>query len=126
MHEAIFTPTEPGLILCAAQNVINDSPAYTQTKAHVILGDIPEDITILGLEKEHNIASGDEETFTCAALAYHFDGNLEWFHNGEPIVESDGRFNNRHLDHTNIYCTYFLFRYYHENDQHEVLVRKDS
>lgn len=103
MHEAVFTPTEPGLILCAAQNVIKNKPAYTQTKARVILGDIPEEITIVGLEKDHNIASGDEETFTCAALAYHFDGNLEWFHNGEPIVESDGRLNNRFSLNSNIY-----------------------
>lgn len=94
--------------MCVAQNLINNIPATTQTKAHVILGDIPEKMTIVGLEKDHNIASGDEESFTCAALAYHFDGNLEWFHNGEPIEESNGEFINAFLDSNLINCVYFF------------------
>lgn len=117
MHEAVFTPTEPGLILCVAQNLIDSSPATSQTKAHVILGDIPEEMTIVGLEKNHNIASGDEESFTCAALAYHFDGNLEWFHNDEPIEESKGELINEFLYDNYINCIY-LFRYYHRDDEH--------
>ncbi|KAH8263498.1 hypothetical protein KR044_009761, partial [Drosophila immigrans] len=90
IHEAVFTPTEPGIILCVAQNMINNSPVTVQTKAHVLLGDIAQNITIDGLDQSRNIAKGDEETFTCSALAYHFDGNLEWLHNGEPIAEVPG------------------------------------
>ncbi|KAH8409381.1 hypothetical protein KR222_002180, partial [Zaprionus bogoriensis] len=88
VHEAIFTPTEPGIVICLAQNLINKVPTTSQARAHVLFGEIPEMISIIGLEKDHNIAKGDEQIFTCAALAYNFNSNLEWFHNGEPIVES--------------------------------------
>ncbi|KAH8378483.1 hypothetical protein KR093_011649, partial [Drosophila rubida] len=90
VHEAVFTPTEPGIILCVAQNMINNSPVTVQTKAHVLLGDIAQNMTIDGLDKIHHIAKGDEQSFTCSALAYHFDGNLEWLRNGDPITEGPG------------------------------------
>ncbi|XP_060666911.1 vascular endothelial growth factor receptor 1 isoform X3 [Drosophila nasuta] len=90
IHEAIFTPKEPGIIICVAQNLINNIPVTKQKSAHVMLGDIAQNMTIDGLNTNHNIAKGDEETFTCSALAYHFDGNLEWFLNGEPITEGSG------------------------------------
>ncbi|KAL7741115.1 hypothetical protein ACLKA6_018146 [Drosophila palustris] len=88
VHEAIFRPKEPGIIICVAQNQINDNPVTSQARAHVLIGDISENMSIHGLDSSRNIAKGDQETFTCAALAYHFDGNLEWYHNGELVNET--------------------------------------
>jgi len=92
IHEAIFTPNEPGVIICVAQNLINDIPVTSQARAHVLIGDISENMSISGLEPSHNIAKGDQATFTCSALAYHFDGHLEWYHNGELLSETSGNF----------------------------------
>ncbi|XP_017854588.1 vascular endothelial growth factor receptor 1 isoform X2 [Drosophila busckii] len=89
IHEAIFTPTEPGILLCVAQNLVDGKLRTSQTKGHVLLGDIAEDMAISGLDANRKIANGDEENFTCAALAYHYDGNLDWYRNGELLSESD-------------------------------------
>ncbi|XP_030080360.1 vascular endothelial growth factor receptor 1 isoform X7 [Drosophila hydei] len=88
IHEAIFMPDKPGIIICVAQNLIDSKPVTSQTRAHVLLGNIAQNISISGLDPNRKIAKGDEETFTCAALAYHFDDNLEWYHDGELVVAS--------------------------------------
>ncbi|KRG02703.1 uncharacterized protein Dmoj_GI14251, isoform B [Drosophila mojavensis] len=90
IHEAIFTPDKPGIIICVAQNLIDNKPMTSQTRAHVFLGNVAQNISISGLDPSRKIAKGDEETFTCSALAYHFDGNLEWYHDGEQVVASPG------------------------------------
>ncbi|XP_017858056.1 PREDICTED: platelet-derived growth factor receptor alpha isoform X8 [Drosophila arizonae] len=90
IHEAIFTPDKPGIIICVAQNLIDNKPMTSQTRAHVFLGNVAQNISISGLDPNRKIAKGDEETFTCSALAYHFDGNLEWYHDGEQVVASPG------------------------------------
>ncbi|XP_030556621.1 vascular endothelial growth factor receptor 1 isoform X6 [Drosophila novamexicana] len=87
IHEAIFTPDKPGIIICVAQNQIDNKLVTSQTRAHVLLGTIAENISISGLDPNRKIAKGDQESFTCAALAYHFDGNLEWYLDGELISE---------------------------------------
>lgn len=63
----------------------------SQSRAHVFLGNVAQNISISGLDPNRKIAKGDEETFTCSALAYHFDGNLEWYHDGEQVVASPGK-----------------------------------
>lgn len=81
-----------------AQNLINNSQATTETKAHVILSDIPKNLTIVGLEGHLSLPIGYEDTFTCAALAYHFRGAMQWLYNGKPIVESNGQLNYEFID----------------------------
>lgn len=88
--EVSFRPTEPGILTCIAQNIIDGKERRSQTKAHVLLGDIAENMTIYGLDEQRKIAKGDEENFTCEALAYQFDGNLRWLHDGVEL-EADER-----------------------------------
>ncbi|XP_046867010.1 vascular endothelial growth factor receptor 3 isoform X5 [Drosophila willistoni] len=89
IHEITFTPTEPGILSCVAQNLVNNNPVTRMSKAHVLLGDISENMTIYGLDLTKKIAKGEKESITCEALAYHFDGNLLWYQNGQPISETD-------------------------------------
>nr|NP_001162909.1 PDGF- and VEGF-receptor related, isoform H [Drosophila melanogaster]ACZ94200.1 PDGF- and VEGF-receptor related, isoform H [Drosophila melanogaster] len=89
IYEVSFLPTEPGILTCIAQNIIDGKERRTLTKAHVLLGNISENMTIYGFDKDHKIAKEDNVNFTCEALAYHFDGNLKWFINGEDLKESD-------------------------------------
>ncbi|XP_039487105.1 vascular endothelial growth factor receptor 1 isoform X7 [Drosophila santomea] len=89
IYEVSFLPTEPGILTCIAQNIIDGKQRTTQTKAHVLLGNISENMTIYGFDKDHKIAKEDDVNFTCEALAYHFDGNLKWFHNGEDLKVSE-------------------------------------
>ncbi|XP_068143808.1 vascular endothelial growth factor receptor 1 isoform X3 [Drosophila tropicalis] len=89
IHEVTFTPTEPGILFCVAQNLVNNNLVTGTTKAHVLLGDISENMTIYGLDLTKKIAKGENESITCEALAYHFDGNLLWYQNGQPISETD-------------------------------------
>ncbi|KAH8269724.1 hypothetical protein KR018_002067, partial [Drosophila ironensis] len=88
IYEVTFTPTKPGILSCVAQNLVGSDVRTALTKAHVLLGDIADNMTIYGLDPNRKIAKGDEENFTCEALAYHFDGNLRWYHDGEELVES--------------------------------------
>ncbi|XP_026834392.1 vascular endothelial growth factor receptor 1 isoform X3 [Drosophila erecta] len=89
IYEVSFLPTEPGILTCIAQNIIDGKERRTMTKAHVLLGNISENMTIYGYDKDHKIAKEDNLNFTCEALAYHFDGNLKWFINGEDLKESE-------------------------------------
>ncbi|KPU73300.1 uncharacterized protein Dana_GF15270, isoform B [Drosophila ananassae] len=89
IYEAIFTPTKPGIFSCAAMNLVDGQNFSAIARAHVMLGDIPSNMTIHGLDLNRKIARGDEENFTCEALAYHFNGDLKWYHDGEELVESD-------------------------------------
>ncbi|XP_043641442.1 vascular endothelial growth factor receptor 1 isoform X4 [Drosophila teissieri] len=89
IYEVSFLPTEPGILTCIAQNIIDGKERRTLTKAHVLLGNISSNMTIYGFDKDHKIAKEDNVNFTCEALAYHFDGNLKWFLNGEDLKESD-------------------------------------
>ncbi|KAH8412133.1 hypothetical protein KR009_000017, partial [Drosophila setifemur] len=89
IFEVTFTPTTPGILTCVAQNMVDNTPQSGTAKAHVLLGDIAENMTIYGLDPNRKIAKGDDESFTCEALAYHFDGNLKWYHNGQELDESD-------------------------------------
>lgn len=89
IYEVSFLPTEPGILTCIAQNIIDGKERRTLTKAHVLLGNVSENMTIYGFDKDHKIAKEDNVNFTCEALAYHFDGNLKWFINGEDLKESD-------------------------------------
>ncbi|XP_032580083.1 vascular endothelial growth factor receptor 1 isoform X2 [Drosophila sechellia] len=89
IYEVSFLPTEPGILTCIAQNIIDGKERRSLTKAHVMLGNISENMTIYNFDKDHKIAKEDNVNFTCEALAYHFDGNLKWFINGEDLKESD-------------------------------------
>ncbi|XP_017068456.2 LOW QUALITY PROTEIN: platelet-derived growth factor receptor alpha-like [Drosophila eugracilis] len=88
IYEVAFLPTEPGILTCVAQNLVDGKERRTMTKAHVLLGNISENMTIYGFDRDHKIAKEDDVNFTCEALAYHFDGNLKWFINGEALEES--------------------------------------
>ncbi|XP_043065333.1 vascular endothelial growth factor receptor 1 isoform X13 [Drosophila ficusphila] len=87
--EVSFRPTEPGILSCVAENVVGGESKRAITKAHVLLGNISENMTIYGFDKGHKIAKEDNVNCTCEALAYHLDGNLSWLHNGEALEESD-------------------------------------
>ncbi|XP_015036033.2 platelet-derived growth factor receptor alpha isoform X5 [Drosophila pseudoobscura] len=89
IYAVSFTPTEPGILSCAAQNLVDGVPRMAITKSHVLIGNIAEKMTIYGLDENRKIAKGDEESFTCEALAYHFDGTLTWYHNGEEVEASE-------------------------------------
>ncbi|XP_017132449.1 vascular endothelial growth factor receptor 1 isoform X13 [Drosophila elegans] len=87
--EVSFRPTEPGILTCVALNVVGGTERRSSTKAHVLLGNISENMTIHGFDKDQKIAKEDNVNFTCEALAYHFDGNLGWLHDGEALEASE-------------------------------------
>ncbi|XP_037708354.1 vascular endothelial growth factor receptor 1 isoform X4 [Drosophila subpulchrella] len=89
IYEVSFLPTEPGILTCVAENKVNGEERRALTKAHVLLGNISENMTIHGFDKSHKIAKEEYVNFTCEALAYHFDGNLQWLLNGEDLTESE-------------------------------------
>ncbi|XP_013100900.2 vascular endothelial growth factor receptor 1 isoform X5 [Stomoxys calcitrans] len=81
-----FMPSSPGIVLCNAANKID----LVNGKAHVFVRDIGENMTIYGINDTDIIALGDTVTITCAAVAYHFTDDIQWFDKeGEPIQESE-------------------------------------
>lgn len=61
-------------------------------KSHVLIRDIDDNMTIYGIKDHDVIALDDKVTITCAALAYYFSGDINWYDgNGDLIKESDGK-----------------------------------
>jgi len=89
IYEVSFLPTDPGILTCVAENKVNGKERRALTKAHVLLGNISENMTIHGFDKSHKIAKEEYVNFTCEALAYHFDGNLQWLLDGEDLKETE-------------------------------------
>ncbi|XP_016967543.1 vascular endothelial growth factor receptor 1 isoform X6 [Drosophila biarmipes] len=89
IYEVSFLPTDPGILTCVAENKVNGKELRSLTSAHVLLGNISENMTIHGFDKSHKIAKEEYVSFTCEALAYHFDGNLQWLLNGEDLKETE-------------------------------------
>ncbi|XP_075152241.1 PDGF- and VEGF-receptor related isoform X3 [Haematobia irritans] len=81
-----FIPTSPGIIYCNAINKIDKAHG----KAHILVRDIEENMTIYGINDTDIIALGDEVTITCAAVAYFYQNDLQWLDkNGSYILETN-------------------------------------
>lgn len=72
---------------CFAQNQIGNS----STKAHVLLGDIKENLTIYGIDESEKIARGDEVILTCAALPYYLSDNIGWYKDGLQLYPNESK-----------------------------------
>ncbi|XP_037960858.1 vascular endothelial growth factor receptor kdr-like isoform X2 [Teleopsis dalmanni] len=82
-YDVHFIPTQPGIIHCEANNSIVNAAS-----AHVLIGDINENITIYGIDEDTKIARDDDITLTCASLAYYFK-DISWYKDGELITTSN-------------------------------------
>ena len=71
--------------------VINEIGS-TRDRAHVLLGDIKENLTIYGLDENNKIARDDEVILTCAALPYYVSDDLTWYHDGKRLVTDDSMY----------------------------------
>ncbi|XP_034472515.1 vascular endothelial growth factor receptor 1-like [Drosophila innubila] len=87
-QDVVFTPKEPGIILCVAQNVVNHNLVTSVASAYVRIVDIAENISIGGLDRRRKITNGDQVTLTCGASAYYFDDHLKWYHDGKLVIET--------------------------------------
>ncbi|XP_067624151.1 vascular endothelial growth factor receptor 1 isoform X3 [Eurosta solidaginis] len=85
VHELYFTPEKPGIIHCLASN----TKGMAEGKAHVLIGDITDNMTIFGIDENKKIARGDDVRLTCAALSYYYAPNLEWYKDGELLEEGN-------------------------------------
>ncbi|XP_036328930.1 vascular endothelial growth factor receptor 1-like isoform X5 [Rhagoletis pomonella] len=85
IHDLYFTPEKPGIIHCLAAN----PKGMGEGKGHVLIGDISDNMTIVGIDENKKIARGDEVTLTCAALSYYFSDDLDWYKDGELVEESN-------------------------------------
>uniref|UniRef100_A0A1I8MMD5 Protein tyrosine kinase n=1 Tax=Musca domestica TaxID=7370 RepID=A0A1I8MMD5_MUSDO len=90
VYDMYFVPPSPGIVYCTAANAIDKVVHRGNAKAHVLVRDIEENMTIYGINDTDIIARGDEVTITCAAVAYYFSDNIQWFDSKrEPIKESN-------------------------------------
>ncbi|XP_055840031.1 vascular endothelial growth factor receptor 1 [Episyrphus balteatus] len=85
-NELIFKPDRPGKMRCSAGNDLGIS----SNEGYVIIGDITDNMTVYGVDENLLIARGDEVILTCAALAYYYSGDMDWFKNGQMIVNGSG------------------------------------
>lgn len=86
INDLHFVPSSPGIISCIAENKIGRSIA----RAHVLIRDIDDNMTITGISDKDVIARGDQVTITCAAVAYYFTSDLRWYKDGQPVQERNG------------------------------------
>lgn len=74
---------------CVADNKVG----RIEAKAHVLIRDIEDNITISGVNEKGIIALGDEVTITCSAVAYYFSNDLNWYDkDGEFVQESKSEY----------------------------------
>uniref|UniRef100_A0A1B0GCK6 Ig-like domain-containing protein n=1 Tax=Glossina morsitans morsitans TaxID=37546 RepID=A0A1B0GCK6_GLOMM len=75
IYDLYFVPKTPGIIHCKAENKIGSVVG----RAHVLIRDIEANMTISGVTDEDVIARGDQVAITCAAVAYYFSDEINWF-----------------------------------------------
>ncbi|KAL9930187.1 PDGF- and VEGF-receptor related isoform 3-T5 [Glossina fuscipes fuscipes] len=83
IYDLYFVPKTPGIIHCKAENKIGSVIG----RAHVLIRDIEANMTISGVTDEDVIARGDRVTITCAAVAYYFSDEINWFKEGIPVQQ---------------------------------------
>uniref|UniRef100_A0A1B0AEL6 Receptor protein-tyrosine kinase n=1 Tax=Glossina pallidipes TaxID=7398 RepID=A0A1B0AEL6_GLOPL len=83
IYDLYFVPKTPGIIHCKAENKIGSVVG----RAHVLIRDIEANMTISGVTDEDVIARGDQVTITCAAVAYYFSDEINWFKEGIPVQQ---------------------------------------
>lgn len=87
IQDLYFVPTSPGIIRCLAENKIG----RTEGKAHVMIRDIEDSMTISGISINDIVARGDEVTIICSAVAYYFSDDLNWYRDGNLIETTDSK-----------------------------------
>ena len=89
VYDLHFIPKSPGIMRCLAINKIGHGGA----KGHVLIRDINDNMTIYGIKDHDVIALDDKVTITCAALAYYFSGDINWYDgNGNLMEESESKY----------------------------------
>ncbi|XP_046803769.1 vascular endothelial growth factor receptor kdr-like [Lucilia cuprina] len=83
IYDLYFEPKSPGIIRCSARNKIGRALA----KSHVLIRDINDNMTIYGVQDHDIIALGDKVTITCAAVAYYFSGDINWYDDKGNLIE---------------------------------------
>ncbi|XP_037824042.1 vascular endothelial growth factor receptor 1 isoform X1 [Lucilia sericata] len=83
IYDLYFEPKSPGIIRCSAMNKIGRAVA----KSHVLIRDINDNMTIYGVQDHDIIALGDKVTITCAAVAYFFSGDINWYDDKGNLIE---------------------------------------
>lgn len=81
-----FTPTQPGHVICRAQNSVGTSMASGSVK----IGDMKEPFMILGLPENHLVAEGDSVRLECGAIIYNHSDKIEWLKDGKNVDEIHG------------------------------------
>ncbi|XP_061389620.1 platelet-derived growth factor receptor alpha, partial [Musca vetustissima] len=90
IYDMYFVPPSPGIVYCTAANLIDNVIHRGKGKAHVLVRDIEENMSLYGINETDIVALGDEVTITCAAVAYYFNDNIRWYNEKrEPIIESN-------------------------------------
>lgn len=77
-------------------------------KGHVLIGDISSNMTVSGANFVDGEAVGEDVTLTCAALAYYYSADLDWFKNDELIEPSKGLWSNFSAE--TLLCKTFLLK----------------
>ncbi|XP_065357936.1 vascular endothelial growth factor receptor 1 isoform X3 [Calliphora vicina] len=83
IYDLYFEPKSPGIIRCVAANKIGRALA----KSHILIRDINDNMTIYGIDDHDIIALGDKVTITCAAVAYYFSGDINWYDSKGNLIE---------------------------------------
>ncbi|XP_055918691.1 vascular endothelial growth factor receptor 1-like [Eupeodes corollae] len=86
INELIFKPGRPGKMQCTAIN----EQGISSNEGYVLIGDITDNMTVYGVDENLQIAKGDEVIITCAALAYYYSADLDWFKDNQMITNSSG------------------------------------
>ncbi|XP_055921707.1 vascular endothelial growth factor receptor 1-like isoform X2 [Eupeodes corollae] len=86
INELIFKPDRPGKMQCTAIN----EQGISSNEGYVLIGDITDNMTVYGVDENLQIAKGDEVIITCAALAYYYSADLDWFKDNQMITNSSG------------------------------------
>lgn len=81
-----FTPTQPGHVICRAQN----SAGTSMTSGSVQIGDMKEPFMISIIPENDQIANGDYIKLECGATIYNHSDKIEWLKDGINVEEIPG------------------------------------
>lgn len=81
-----FIPERSGMVSCA----VNNSEGSNEIKVNVTMSDLEEEFFIW-TNSELPISTGDNVSVRCGALTYRYAAGLNWYKNGNIIVNSPGK-----------------------------------
>ncbi|KAM7353304.1 PDGF- and VEGF-receptor related isoform 6-T7 [Cochliomyia hominivorax] len=115
LYDLYFKPKSPGIIHCGALNKIGKAVG----KSHVLIRDIDNNMTIYGVQDHDIIALGDTVNITCAAVAYYYLGDINWYDKKGNLIEKTENIDIKTFSTPYSYQKSLIFKKIKDSDQGE-------